>query len=512
MGAPASRFALRNRARLFPLSPLLIATSDVRTYEDLALTANDTACPTTYDPTIHIDHILRLLPDTDHIAVAMTGASATEQFWNDLFRRALQSSTRRVTLEWFTHLGADDMVKRVAALPAHSAIYYPTIRVDGRGAPQEGDALLLRFIAEDRAPIFTHTDSLFGRGVVGGPMFSSLEMADACAKVAVRLLNGEIAGDIKITPVELAAPRYDWRQLQRWGIKSSLLPPGSEILFRESTAWERYWWQIALAITLLILQAGLISILLVEHRRRRFAEVQSRQRMSELAHVNRFSTAGELTASIAHEINQPLGSILTNTETAQAILKSPNPDINELNEILGDILRDDQRATEVIRRMRSLLKKLPFEQKNFDLNEVAQETVRFFSALAISRSFELRSAISPDALLILGDRVQLQQVILNLVMNGIDAIKDAPTENRFISIRTSRVENFAQLTVSDRGHGIPEDKLKEVFEPFFTTKAEGMGMGLSIARTIIEAHHGQISVRNRDHGGTTFRIRIPLVL
>jgi signal transduction histidine kinase len=232
--------------------------------------------------------------------------------------------------------------------------------------------------------------------------------------------------------------------------------------------------------------------------------------MTELAHVNRFSTAGELTASIAHEINQPLGSILTNTETAQAILKSPNPNINELNEILGDILKDDQRATEVIRRMRSLLKKAPFELKNFDLDEVVEETIRFFSALAVSRNFKMANVLTRDALPILGDRIQLQQVILNLVVNGIDAMKDTPDENRIITIRTSRVENFAQLTVSDRGSGIPEDKLKEVFEPFFTSKPEGMGMGLSIARTIIEAHNGRISARNRDRGGATFQIRLPL--
>src|SRR5258705_3527379 len=274
MGAPVTRFVLRNRARLFPSSPLLIATSDVRTYEDLALTANDTACPTIYDPTIHIDHILRLLPDTDHIVVAMTGASATEQFWNDLFQRALQRSSRSLTLEWFTPLAADDMVKRVAALPAHSAIFYPTIRVDGRGVPQEGDALLLRFIEEDRAPIFTHTDSLFGHGIVGGPMFSSHEMADTCAKVAVRLLNGETPGDIKMVPVGLAAPRYDWRQLQKWGIKNSLLPPGSEIFFREPTVWERYSWQIALITAVILLQAGLISALLREHRRRRLTAAE----------------------------------------------------------------------------------------------------------------------------------------------------------------------------------------------------------------------------------------------
>ena len=239
--------------------------------------------------------------------------------------------------------------------------------------------------------------------------------------------------------------------------------------------------------------------------------------MTELAHVNRFATAGELTASIAHEINQPLGSILTNAETAEAILKSQSrdlaerPDIIELKDIVNDILQDDRRAFEIIRRMRSLLKKAPFEQKQFDLNEVVRETIRFFSALAVGRKFQLVSAITPDALPVLGDRIQLQQVILNLVVNGIDAMKDTPIEDRIVSIRTSRVEKFAQLSVSDRGHGIPEDKLKEVFEPFFTSKAEGMGMGLSIARTIIVAHNGQLSAKNRDHGGATFRIRLPLV-
>jgi C4-dicarboxylate-specific signal transduction histidine kinase len=233
--------------------------------------------------------------------------------------------------------------------------------------------------------------------------------------------------------------------------------------------------------------------------------------MAELAHVNRFSTAGELTTSIAHEINQPLGSILTNAETAQAILKSPSPDIAELNEIVVDILRDDRRASEVIRRLRSLLTKAPFELKSLDLNDVARETVEFLSPLAVARKVELTSLITQNALPILGDRIQIQQVILNLVVNGFDAMKDTPTENRIISIRTSRVENFAQLSVSDRGPGIPEDKLKEIFEPFFTSKAGGMGMGLSIARTIIEAHHGLISAKNRDHGGATFRIRLPLV-
>src|SRR6266853_1070583 len=124
---------------------------------------------------------------------------------------------------------------------------------------------------------------------------------------------------------------------------------------------------------------------------------------------------------------------------------------------------------------------------------------------------QLTSSITQNALPILGDHIQLRQVILNLVVNGIDAMKDMPSEQRTISIRSSRVENFAELSVSDRGPGIPKDKLQGIFEPFYTSKAEGMGMGLSIARTIIEAHHGRIWAKNRDHGGASFRIRLPRV-
>jgi signal transduction histidine kinase len=327
--------------------------------------------------------------------------------------------------------------------------------------------------------------------------------------MVLRLLTGAA------TPVQLAEVSsnkliFDWRQMLRWGISQDSLPPGSEIQFREIPAWQRYSWHIAFVSAVVLIQAGLILILLHEHRRRRVAEVQARQRMAELAHINRFSTAGELTASIAHEINQPLGSILTNAETAQSILVSPHPDLEELKDIVDDILRDDRRASEVIRRIRSLLKKAPFEPKNIDLNELVRETVDFLSALAVGREVKLSSFISPVVLPIVGDRIQLQQVILNLVVNAIDAMADTSSDDRAISIRTSRVENFAELAISDRGPGIPEDKLKEVFEPFVTSKSKGMGVGLSIARTIVEAHDGRISANNEPGRGAVFRIKLPI--
>ena len=426
-------------------------------------------------------------------------------------QRELAPFAGRVELKWYNELSFENILKDAANLPPHSAIFWHLMNVDAAGVAHEENAALQQALFCRPTLRFSHTLILFmARQSSAGRCIRYEKEQRGLRRPLFAFSTVRRPGTSKFRHPDLHSRNSTGGKCSAGGSARAICLPAAQIYFREPTVWERYWWQIALIIAVILLQAGLITVLLREHRRRQLAEVQSRQRMAELAHVNRFSTAGELTASIAHEINQPLGAILTNAETAQAILKSPSPDIAELKDIVNDILQDDRRATEVIRRMRSLLKKAPFELKQFDLNEVVQETIRFFSALAVGRKFELVSVITPDALPILGDRIQLQQVILNLVMNGIDAMRDTPSENRIISIRTSRVENFAQLSVSDRGSGIPEDKLKEVFEPFFTSKAEGMGMGLSIARTIIEAHNGVISAKNRDHGGASFRIRLPL--
>src|SRR5262249_14705539 len=157
----------------------------------------------------------------------------------------------------------------------------------------------------------------------------------------------------------------------------SRLPPESQIYYREPSVWEKYRWQIALVWAVILMQGALISGLLHQHRRRQFVEVQLRQRLVELAHSNRYSLAGELAANIAHEINQPLSAILANSETLEAMLQSPTPDLSELKEIAADIRRDDQRAADVIRELRSLLKRYPPKLKNIDLNEPVQEAVHF---------------------------------------------------------------------------------------------------------------------------------------
>ena len=285
---------------------------------------------------------------------------------------------------------------------------------------------------------------------------------------------------------------------------------GSEVSFGEPGEWGRSRWEILLIIATVLTQAVLLIDLLYERRRRMHAELQNTKRSAELAHMSRFSVAGELTATIAHELNQPLGAILTNTEAAKALLDSSAPNLEELREILTDIQRDDQRAGDVIRRVRSLLKKAPFERKDNNLNEIARDTVELLLRLATLREIDLGSETVVDELRVKCDRIQLQQVIINLILNAMDAMSAVPRAQRKIAVTTMRIENFAEVAVSDTGPGISTDKVEMVFQPFFTTKPQGMGMGLSIARTIVEAHDGQIWAENKTGSGAVFHIRLPL--
>jgi C4-dicarboxylate-specific signal transduction histidine kinase len=276
--------------------------------------------------------------------------------------------------------------------------------------------------------------------------------------------------------------------------------------------WEQYYWRALLVTGVVLTQALLISILLRERRLRFLAEVEARQRMSELAHMNRRATAGEMSASIAHELSQPLAAILLNAETAGHVLQGSAPDLSEVRDMLEHIRRDDQRASEVIDRFRSFLRRDPTERREIDLNATVDEVFRFLSVQALTHDVALAAEPLSTAIRVKADRVQLQQVILNLVVNGMDAVAHLPAERRRVVGRTGLAEgNQAVVSIADLGDGILAEKVTEVFKPFFTTKAQGMGIGLSIARTIIEAHGGRIWAENAPSGGAVFHISLPLV-
>ena len=509
IGAPAADFVQRHRRRLFPTIPMVFTAVDQRRVQSSNLTGNDVAVAANINYLSAFENILQVLPNTKHVIVVV-GTSPIEKFWKEAIGKQVEPLTNRITISWTDKLSFEEFLKQASALPPHTAIFWELMIVDAAGVVHEGDPPLEQLHAVANAPIFSYDESFFGSAIVGGPLFLVADTSRLTAAVAIRILGGQKAGDIKVPPVEFSSPRFDWRQMQRWGISEKNLPPGSEILFRDPTAWEQYRLQIVSLASVLLFQAALIAGLLYEHRRRRNLEVEAQQRMSELAHVNRRATAGELSASIAHELNQPLGAILNNTETAELLLACPSPNLEEIKEILGDIRRDDQRASEVIKRLRRLLTKAVFRAQDIDLNDTVREVFEFLSVQASARSVTLSSTLAPSALCVSGDRIQLQQVILNLIVNGMDAMTNVDNGQRKITSRTALMDGAVEISIADCGHGIPPDKLAAVFEPFFTTKEHGMGIGLSIARTIIEAHGGRIWAENQAGGGAIFRLKLPL--
>jgi PAS domain S-box-containing protein len=231
----------------------------------------------------------------------------------------------------------------------------------------------------------------------------------------------------------------------------------------------------------------------------------------KLAHAGRLAVLGEMTGSIAHEINQPLGAILSNAEAAEMLLDSDTPPLGEVRNILADIRKDDLRASEVIRRVRALLNKRELTMVECDLNEVMDEVVHLIATDARWRKVTLDVDFTREISAIRGDRVQLQQVLLNLILNGMEAMVDTPENARRIVLRT-QIDGDRNLvvSVSDAGHGIAADKLPSVFNSFFTTKKDGMGLGLAIARSIVDVHGGRIWASNNPDGGATFSFTLPV--
>jgi two-component system sensor kinase FixL len=230
----------------------------------------------------------------------------------------------------------------------------------------------------------------------------------------------------------------------------------------------------------------------------------------ELAHASRLALVGELTASIAHEINQPLGAVVSNADAAEMLLESAPESLAEVRQILGDIRKDGLRAGEVIRRLRALLRKRQMEVQPVDLNGLTSDVLSLVRAESRRRHVTVETELAGGLPPVRGDKVHLQQVLLNLFLNGMEAMADRPGEKR-LAVRTALGQcGCVEVAVSDAGTGIPQDRLPHLFDPFFSTKKEGMGVGLSIARSLVEAHGGRIWAENNPRAGATFRFALPI--
>jgi PAS domain S-box-containing protein len=248
----------------------------------------------------------------------------------------------------------------------------------------------------------------------------------------------------------------------------------------------------------------------VDITQEREAALTVQRQRDELAHVARITTMGELAASLAHELNQPLTAILSNAQAAQRFLAADPANVGEVTAILRDIVEDDSRAGEVIRRVRELVRKGDLEIAALDLETIVRDVVRLIHSDAILHNVNIALQMDPGAPKVQGDKVQLQQVVLNLLLNAFQAMKDCPVNERHVTVRIE-VDDVHEVIVAvrDRGNGMKEHQLDKIFQPFYTTKENGLGLGLAISRSIVEAHGGKLWGENNHDRGATFYFSVP---
>jgi signal transduction histidine kinase len=506
--SPSLDFLLNYGSVIFPGTPILFCGVDKTDLGNRSLPPHvrGILLKREFAPTVEV--ALSLHPNTER-AVVVAGTSDSDTRLLEQAKIDFGFYEERLDFHYLTTLPLQDVLTELSHLPPRTVVFYTTVFRDGAGETFAPLEVVERVSAAANAPTYGFFDQYVGRGIVGGNVISLSAHAVEMAKLALRVLAGTEASAPQVAEVATNKLLFDWRQLQRWGISESKLPAGSEIWFRESSVWEQYKPQILAIIAAILAQALLIAWLIHERQYRRRAERTARETFSELTHMNRMATAGELSAAIAHEIRQPITGMVTMANAALRWLSREKPDIGRAQAAMNKVVAAGHQASDVITNVRGLFGKDTQEETPTDLNTLIQSVLELVSIDLRKHNIESQVNLSQPLPLVVGNEVQLQQVILNLVINAIESMNSA--EPRVLSIKSETTgHNGVRVSIADTGTGVDLANLNRLFKPMFTTKARGMGMGLSICKSIIESHHGRIWATAGAPRGSIFQFELPI--
>ena len=507
IAGPAAVFARKYRQQLFPETPILFASVDEKYLRDAQLGDNETAVAVANDYPRVIEHILQLLPQTRQVFMVVgSGQSASSGVAS--WRTSSGVFTTQLIFVWFDQLSVQETLRRSASLPENSAIVYVIFSTDGTGVAFADERMFAELHATANAPLFAPFSVYLGAGVVGGSLLSIEDLSRDTADVAVRLLNGAPPSSIRLPARVAGQPTFDWRELQRWGIPESRLPPGSIVRYRAPSLWSAYRSTVISAIGVLAIQSLLIIGLLYQRRARRRAEIESRNNLALAADASRRLTMSALTSTIAHELGQPLSSMIHNAQAGRMMLTADRSTPDAMGEILSDIEIEGVQATQIIDRHRTMLRGHQWDATPIDLHAVIDDSLALVAHDMRARQIEATVDLSSHPCIINGDQVLMRQVLVNLVMNAMDAMTETPPARRRVTISTEVRGADVDLSVRDAGTGLPAQIDGSRFTPFVTTKAHGLGIGLTITQTIVDAHRGTIAARNNPDGGATFTVTL----
>jgi signal transduction histidine kinase len=502
LGGDATEFMSRYRNDLFGGAPAVFYSNTPRPG-----LADSTGLINTLHFGPSIELALALQPDLKRVYV-VSGAAAADQVFERQARTEFRPFEGRVEFTYLSGLKIKELLERLGTLPPHSAVYYVYVSQDGAGENLQQMAFLTRVASAANAPTYSWADAAVETGILGGRRRDQVAQAKTIATLALRVLNGERADAIPVSSPNTDVDQVDWRQLRRWGLGESRVPAGARVLFREPSIWDRYQRYIIGAVVLMLAQTTLIAGLLVQRRARQQAEIESRRNLALAADASRRLTMSALTSSIAHELGQPLSSMIHNAQAGRMMITADRSTPDAMGEILSDIETEGVQAAQIIDRHRAMLRGHQLDTKPIDLHAVIDESLALVAHDMRSRQIEASVNLSSTPCIITGDQVLLQQVLVNLLMNAMDAMTETPPARRRVTISTEVRGADVDVSVRDTGTGLPAQIDGALFTPFVTTKAHGLGIGLTITQTIVDAHRGTIDAHNNPEGGATFTVTL----
>src|SRR3954470_11660895 len=508
-GTQALQFAIERVSGRFPNVPIVYGLAFEPVVDFSTLPSNVTGIHhlLPFAPTFQMARGLQ--PDANRVVI-IAGSSPNDSLILATAIRELAPLVGGMQLEVWQDWTYASLLGRMRTLPPHAIAILGAFTRDRAGQEFNSGDLIASITRWASGPVYGIARNWVGDGVVGGVTMDFGDDGAHTGRLLLQVLERE-STEAPLPQREVARPAQvvDWRALQRWGLSEDRVLPGTKVLFRVPTVWQRYRTLFLALAAVIVAQSALIASLLVERRKRMRALREVQERRAQLAHIGRVATLGELTAAISHELRQPLAAIRANAEAGRMLLDRTPSDLSQAREAFQEIASDDMRALEVIDHIRALVRKDDPIAATVDLNDVCVRSSELMMSEAVQRGVHLRLSLEPRLPPVIGDPVQLQQVVLNLALNAIDAVQ-ASLDAREVVLGTSMgTAEEVEIFVRDTGPGLSPEAQLRAFEPFFSTKKQGLGMGLAIVRTIVEGHYGSVQAENQKGGGAIFRVQLP---
>jgi signal transduction histidine kinase len=399
-------------------------------------------------------------------------------------------------------------------LPENSLIIIPGFNSDKNNIPYYNPEAVRLIRKSTKAPIFTYSDMGFGDGSFGGRILSFKKTGLLAGETSVKILNGADPGSIFISDDMYYDNVLDWRELKKWNLTNlEMKKQGFTVLFKEVTLFGKYKWLILAGIIFLILQSSLIMALFTMNIRQKKMTHQINEAhllYNELINEDRIQRMGMLTASLSHELNQPLTAILSTSQAGRMLIESGSPDPKLLAEIFNNIVEDDKRAASILKSIRGMMKLDKREKEKVNLNELIKDVAELYHSKAIELNSRITLELLDTPVYVIADAIQIQQVLLNLITNASNSMDRNQRITNLISINESIDGEFVSVSVRDFGKGIDENIIMRMFDPFVSSRKDGNGIGLAISKLIIEDHNGKIWARNMPDGGAEFSFNLKM--